>query len=65
MTPIDQLSRTSKLETSEAKEMVPGDQTPTSEKMDEVSELELNSEALCVSLKVDRAGNCAPGVVRA
>uniref|UniRef100_A0A8C0EHJ3 SET domain containing 1B, histone lysine methyltransferase n=1 Tax=Bubo bubo TaxID=30461 RepID=A0A8C0EHJ3_BUBBB len=35
MTPIDQLSRTSKIETSEAKEMVPGDQTPTSEKMDE------------------------------
>uniref|UniRef100_A0A8C3RCN4 SET domain containing 1B, histone lysine methyltransferase n=1 Tax=Cyanoderma ruficeps TaxID=181631 RepID=A0A8C3RCN4_9PASS len=35
MTPIDQLSRTSKIETLEAKEMVPGDQTPTSEKMDE------------------------------
>uniref|UniRef100_A0A663MLF7 SET domain containing 1B, histone lysine methyltransferase n=1 Tax=Athene cunicularia TaxID=194338 RepID=A0A663MLF7_ATHCN len=35
MTPIDQLSRTSKIETSEGKEMVPGDQTPTSEKMDE------------------------------
>uniref|UniRef100_A0A8C4U338 SET domain containing 1B, histone lysine methyltransferase n=1 Tax=Falco tinnunculus TaxID=100819 RepID=A0A8C4U338_FALTI len=35
MTPIDQLSRTSKIETSEAKEVVPGDQTPTSEKMDE------------------------------
>ncbi|KAM6247018.1 histone-lysine N-methyltransferase SETD1B isoform 2-T2 [Porphyrio hochstetteri] len=35
MTPIDQLSRTSKIETSETKEMVPGDQTPTSEKMDE------------------------------
>ncbi|XP_030438434.1 histone-lysine N-methyltransferase SETD1B [Gopherus evgoodei] len=35
MTPIDQLSRTSKAETSETKEMLPGDQTPTSEKMDE------------------------------
>ncbi|KAK2522804.1 Setd1b [Columba guinea] len=45
MIPIDQLSRTSKIETSEATEMVPGDQTPTSEKMDEVSELELNYEA--------------------
>uniref|UniRef100_A0A8C2UGP3 SET domain containing 1B, histone lysine methyltransferase n=1 Tax=Coturnix japonica TaxID=93934 RepID=A0A8C2UGP3_COTJA len=35
MTPIDQLNRSSKAETSEVKEMVPGDQTPTSEKMDE------------------------------
>uniref|UniRef100_K7GCM0 Uncharacterized protein n=1 Tax=Pelodiscus sinensis TaxID=13735 RepID=K7GCM0_PELSI len=35
MIPIDQLSSTSKAETSETKEMLPGDQTPTSEKMDE------------------------------
>lgn len=56
MTPIDQLSRTSKIETSEAKEMVPGDQTPTSEKMDEVSELELSCEAPCISPELDRAG---------
>lgn len=58
MTPIDQLSRTSKIETSEVKEMVPGDQTPTSEKMDEVSELELSYRALHVSPEVDRMGNC-------
>lgn len=58
MTPIDQLSRTSKIDTSEAKEMVPGDQTPTSEKMDEVSELELSYEALHVSPELDRLGNC-------
>lgn len=45
MTPIDQLNRTSKVEPSEAKEMVPGDQTPTSEKMDEVSELEPGHQA--------------------
>lgn len=57
MTPIDQLSRTSKIETSEAKEMVPGDQTPTSEKMDEVSELKLSYEAPCASLELDRAGS--------
>uniref|UniRef100_A0A8D0H1M8 SET domain containing 1B, histone lysine methyltransferase n=1 Tax=Sphenodon punctatus TaxID=8508 RepID=A0A8D0H1M8_SPHPU len=35
MTPIDQLNRVSKAEPSEAKDMVPGDQTPTSEKMEE------------------------------
>lgn len=39
MTPIDQLNRTSKPETSETKEMVPGDRSPASEKMDEVSEM--------------------------
>lgn len=59
MTPIDQLSRTSKIETSEAKEMVPGDQTPTSEKMDEVSELELSYEAPCICAELDRAGSCS------
>ena len=57
MTPIDQLSRTSKIETSEAKEMVPGDQTPTSEKMDEVSELEPSYKALCISPELDGAGS--------
>lgn len=44
MTPIDQLNRTSKVETLEVKEMVPGDQTPISEKMDEVSEVEFEPQ---------------------
>lgn len=44
--PIDQLSRSSKTEFSEAKEMLPGHQSPVPENMEEVS----NSDILCVSM---------------
>lgn len=37
MIPVDQLCRTSKTESSETKEMLPGNQSPVSEKMEEVS----------------------------
>lgn len=46
VTPNDQLGRTSKAESSEAKVMMPGNQSPVPEKMEEVS----NSDILSVSM---------------